>query len=70
MSKKTIKQIIADEYQLCAKDPIHFMRKYCYIQHPTKGKILFNLFPFQERALTEFKVHDYNIILKSLGYDI
>jgi hypothetical protein len=65
MAKKTIKQIIADEYQLCAKDPVHFMRKYCYIQHPTKGKILFNLFPFQERSLTEFKDHDYNIILKS-----
>ncbi len=65
MSKKTIKQIIADEYQLCAKDPIHFMRKYCYIQHPTKGKILFNLFEFQERSLVELKDNDYNIILKS-----
>ena len=65
MAKKTIKQIIADEYQLCAKDPVHFMRKYCYIQHPTRGKILFNLFPFQEKSLTEFKDYDYNIILKS-----
>lgn len=65
MAKKTIKQIIADEYQQCAKDPIHFMRKYCYIQHPTKGKILFNLFDFQERSLVELKNNDYNIILKS-----
>jgi phage FluMu gp28-like protein len=65
MAKKTIKQIIADEYQLCAKDPIHFMRKYCYIQHPTKGKILFNLFEFQERSLVALKENDYNIILKS-----
>jgi len=65
MAKKTIKQIIADEYQLCAKDPIHFMRKYCYIQHPTKGKILFDLFEFQERSLVALKENDYNIILKS-----
>ena len=79
MAKKTIKQIIADEYQLCAKDPIHFMRKYCYIQHPTKGKILFNLFEFQERSLVALKENDYNIILKSrqlgistltAGYDL
>lgn len=65
MTKKTIKQIIAEEYQKCASDPVHFMRKYCYIQHPVKGKILFNLFPFQDKSLTEFKNFDYNIILKS-----
>ena len=60
-----IKQLIAKEYTKCAQDPVHFMRKYCYIQHPTRGKILFNLFPFQEKTLIEFKEHDYNIILKS-----
>tara|TARA_R110002153_G_scaffold64821_3_gene173633 strand:+ start:3292 stop:4866 length:1575 start_codon:yes stop_codon:yes gene_type:complete len=65
MAKKTIKQIIAEEYTRCASDPVHFMRKYCYIQHPQRGKILFNLFDFQERSLTEFKDYDYNIILKS-----
>lgn len=65
MAKKTIKQIIAEEYTRCASDPIHFMKKYCYIQHPQRGKILFNLFPFQEKSLTEFKNFDYNIILKS-----
>ena len=65
MSKQNIKQLIAKEYQRCAQDPVHFMRKYCYIQHPTRGKILFNLFPFQEKTLIEFKNHDYNIILKS-----
>ena len=38
---QNIKQLIAKEYTKCAADPVHFMRKYCYIQHPTKGKILF-----------------------------
>jgi len=63
--KKTLKQIIAEEYQKCAKDPIYFMRKYCMIQHPVRGKIPFHLFPFQEDTLTQFKDHRYNIILKS-----
>ena len=64
-AKKSLKQIIAEEYQKCAKDPIYFMRKYCMIQHPVKGKIPFHLFPFQEDTLTQFKDHRYNIILKS-----
>jgi len=64
-AKKTLKQIIAEEYQRCAKDPIYFMRKYCMIQHPVRGKIPFHLFPFQEDTLTQFKDHRYNIVLKS-----
>ena len=62
---KDLKQIVQEEYLKCAKDPVHFMRKYCKIQHPTRGKINFDLYPFQEKALTEFKDHDYNVILKS-----
>jgi hypothetical protein len=41
------------------------MRKYCYIQHPQRGRIQFNLYPFQEKVLTLFKRHDYSIVLKS-----
>ena len=60
-----LKQIIASEYKKCASDPVHFMRKYGYIQHPTRGKILFDLYKFQERSLEELWKYDYNIILKS-----
>ena len=63
--KKTLKQIIAEEYQRCARDPIYFMKKYCMIQHPVRGKIPFHLFPYQEDTLTDFKDHRYNIVLKS-----
>ena len=52
-------------FSRCAQDPVHFMRKYCYIQHPHKGKIKFNLYDFQETALTELRDNDYNVILKS-----
>ena len=60
-----IKKIIAQEYLKCAKDPAYFMRKYCYIQHPTRGRILFNLYPFQDKILHLFKDNQYVITLKS-----
>jgi hypothetical protein len=60
-----IKQTIKREYLNCAQSPVHFMKKYCKIQHPTKGKIKFDLYDFQENMLTEFNEHQYNIILKS-----
>ena len=65
MEKKSLKEIIKDEYKKCAVDPVHFMKKYCVIQHPTKGKMYFHLYPFQEDTLTSMKEHRYNIILKS-----
>ena len=53
------KKIVQQEYLKCVKDPIHFMRKYCTIQHPTRGKIKFDLYKFQENMLTTFKDNDY-----------
>ena len=60
-----LKQIIRQEYLKCAQDPVHFFKKYCYIQHPQRGKILFNLYPFQSKVLTLLDDNPYNIILKS-----
>ena len=65
MSEIDIKQVIKREYLKCVEDPVHFMRKYCTIQHPQKGKMKFDLYPFQERCLKDFKKERYNIILKS-----
>ncbi len=59
------KQIIQREYLNCVKSPVHFMKKYCKIQHPTKGKIKFNLYDYQQEMLTDFVDNRYNIILKS-----
>ena len=60
-----LKQVIKREYLKCVEEPVHFMRKYCTIQHPQKGKVKFDLYPFQEKCLNEFKDNRYNIILKS-----
>jgi hypothetical protein len=63
--QEQIKKVIAQEYIKCAKDPAYFMKKYCYIQHPTRGRILFNLYPFQEKVLHLFRDNQYLITLKS-----
>ena len=65
MAQQNIKQIIKQEYIKCAKDPVYFMKKYCMIQHPTRGRIKFNLFPFQEGTLKLLQNNDRSIILKS-----
>ncbi len=63
--QKSLREIIQDEFKKCAVDPAHFMKKYCVIQHPTKGKTYFHLYPFQEDVLHTIRDSRYTIILKS-----
>jgi hypothetical protein len=60
-----LKEIIKEEYIKCAQDPAHFMRKYCNIQHPQRGRVIFNLYPFQAKVLSLWKENPYSLILKS-----
>ena len=60
-----IKDKIREEFAKCASDPVYFMRKYYTIQHPTRGRQLFNLYPFQEKVLRLLQKNDYSIINKS-----
>ena len=60
-----IKDRIKEEFAKCASDPVYFMRKYYTIQHPTRGRQLFNLYPFQEKVLRLLQKNDYSIINKS-----
>ena len=69
MTKKSLKDVIKLEYTKCAKDPVHFMKKYCYIQHPQQGKIKFNLYPFQEKSLTQFRNNEYNVKIEKYWYE-
>ena len=52
------------ELQACA-DPVtgakFFMDNFFYIQHPTKGKLLFEPFEFQERLVDSYHNHRFNI---------
>ncbi|NDG53556.1 MAG: hypothetical protein EBY39_11125 [Flavobacteriia bacterium] len=59
------KQSQVNEIIKCGKDPVYFMNKYLKIQHPLKGLIRFNTFPFQDDCVEDFNKHRFNIILKS-----
>jgi len=63
--EETYKKIISEQYIKCLKDPIHFIKNYCYVQHPVKGKILFDLYDFQEKTLKDIMENKDNIILKA-----
>ena len=60
-----LKEVIKQEYIKCVKDPAHFMRKFCMIQHPIRGKIPFDLYDFQEKTIDEIQENRFNIILKA-----
>jgi hypothetical protein len=61
MSQKSLKDLIREEYIKCAKDPVYFFKKYCYIQHPSRGKILFNLYDFQENLMHDVEKNPFNL---------
>lgn len=61
----SFQDIVREEYRKCAASPVYFMKHYVKIQHPIRGTILFDLFPFQEQTLQDFADFKFNIILKS-----
>jgi len=65
MSQTDFKELVRSEYVKCAKDPVYFLKKYCMIQHPIKGKIPFHLWDFQEKTLEDIKDNRLNVILKA-----
>ena len=65
MKPAPLKEVIKKEYVKCAQDPAYFLKKYCVVQHPMKGKVPFHLWDFQEKSLQTFEDHRFNIILKA-----
>ena len=65
MAKAPNKEEQVKEIIKCGKDPQYFMNKYCKIQHPTRGLIPFNTYPFQDDCVSDFNKHRFNIVLKS-----
>jgi hypothetical protein len=60
-----IRELIKQELTRCSTDFAYAIIKYCKIEHPLKGKVLFNLYDFQKNTLNELIEHQFNIILKS-----
>ena len=52
------------EFQACCDSntgPMHFMKNFVKIQHPTKGGIKFNPFDYQEDLIANYNAHRYSI---------
>ena len=54
-----------EEFIKCKDNPVCFVKNYIKIVSLDEGLVNFNLYPFQEKCLTEFKDNRYNIILKA-----
>ncbi len=55
MAQEDIKEIIRKEYINCLQNSSYFIKKYTQIQHPTRGRVPFALFPFQEKISNLFQ---------------
>lgn len=55
----------AVELARCTLDPEYFIENYCYIQHPTKGRMKFNLFPYQRDLIRSYHDYRYSVSLLS-----
>ena len=53
------------ELALCSINPLYFIRNYCYIQHPTKGRMSFALYDFQEGLINSYNDYRFSISLLS-----
>ena len=49
----------------CGRDPVYFFNSYAKIQHPVRGLIKFDTYPFQDMCVQSFIDERFNIILKS-----
>ncbi len=65
-----LRDLIKEEYKKCLISPEYFMRKYCYIQHMTRGRMLFSLYKYQSDAINTLENNDRVIVLKArqLGF--
>lgn len=49
------------ELAQCASDPKYFLMNYCYIQHPVKGRMKFDLYPYQVELVDTYHEFRYSI---------
>jgi len=52
-----------EELKKCMSDPIYFCKSYVKIQHPIKGRVPFELWPYQEDMIDSFHKNRYTIAL-------
>jgi hypothetical protein len=52
-----------EEFKRCMENPHYFLDNYFYIQHPTKGKMLYTAFDYQKRLIDSYHNHRFAINL-------
>lgn len=52
--KSNFTQAQFEEFLKCAQDPLYFMEKYIYIQHPTQGRLPLRAYPFQKKLVETY----------------
>ena len=63
--QSSVFKIDKEEFLKCKADPAYFIRNYCYIIHPKRGTIKFDLYDYQEELLKRFMSYRCNSVLKS-----
>ena len=54
---------LIQELVKCSTDPIHFIKNYVYLQHPSRGKMLFALYDYQEELIKQIQNERWVIAL-------
>lgn len=65
-TKQEIKTFSKDDLLIlerASRDPF-FFSKFAYVLHPIKGRVQFDLYPFQKRVLYYFLTNQFNIVKK------
>lgn len=53
------------ELARCQNDPVYFVKTYCQIQHPLHGSVPFELYPYQEEMLRQYKLNKQVVVLSA-----
>ena len=53
------------EFKRCAEDPVYFCKNYVKVQHPKRGAIPLELYPYQEQMMYSYMEHRYTIVLSA-----
>ena len=69
MAKKIITEntnLTREELEILAKIPndVFLFSLFCYVIHPVRGKVRFELYPYQKSVLYQFVKERFNILLK------
>lgn len=51
------------EYQKCMNDPVYFCKNYIKVINLDRGLVPFELYPYQEKMMNQFKDNRFNIVL-------